>query len=616
MPRYSKEFIAEIKNKLNVSDVVNKFVKLTRRGNEFVGLSPFKSEKTPSFTVNDSKEFYHCFSTSEHGDMFSFMMKHKGYTYPESIEYLASLAGLDPSTGIISSNYNDNFVDNTNLKKIFNDANNFFQNNLINSDLTNKYLIKREISKKIINIFSLGFAPSKSDLLYQFLLSKKFELKDMLESGLIKKSTKNNNEYYDFFRNRLVFPIRDNRSNIIAFGGRALDNSNIKYINSSENKLFKKGYNLYNLDLAIEKNHKIDDLIIVEGYMDVISLYQNGFETTVAPLGTALTNPQIEKAWRYCKSPIICFDGDVAGNKAAYRSAINALQVIKPEHSIRICSLDDNLDPDDYIKVKGKASFGKLINGAKGLSDFIWENEYKKIKSLSPEDLAGFETRIKLLINEIKDETVKNYYKKNYLQKLQDLRSVKNYQNNNYQNNNYRNNNYQKSWKKSNFVKISSEILTSERGAIKEDSSHIREKVILLCVIENPNLISDFFEEIGILTFNKSNFSRLCSFIVEYASNDNKELEKTALKSYLSNSEFSNIVSEIYNEELLRTYRSLLDSDYNDLKLTFIELLNRQSKIASDTQLEDAEALLAENMDDDSFEKFMKLKKDSLIKEN
>ena len=472
-------------------------------------------------------------------------------------------------------------------------------------------MIKREISKNIIDVFSLGYASSKSDSLYQFLLSKKFELKDMLESGLIKKSTKNNNEYYDFFRSRLVFPIRDSRSNIIAFGGRALDKSNIKYINSSENKLFKKGYNLYNLDLAIEKNHKIDDLIIVEGYMDVISLYQNGFETTVAPLGTALTNPQIEKAWRYCKSPIICFDGDVAGNKAAYRSAINVLQVIKPEHSIRICSLNDNLDPDDYIKEKGKASFGKLINNAKGLSDFIWENEYSKIKSLSPEDLAGFENRIKSLINEIKDETVKNYYKKDYLQKLQDLRAVKNYQNNNYQNNNY-----QKPWKKSNFVKISSEILRSERGSINEDSSHIREKVILLCIIENPNLISDFFEEIGILTFNKSDFSRLCSFIVEYASNDNKELEKTALKSYLSSSEFSNIVSEIYKEELLRTYKSLLDSDYNDLKLTFIELLNRQSKIASDTQLEDAEALLAENMDDDSFEKFLKLKKDSFIKEN
>ena len=606
MPRYSKEFIAEIKNKLNVSDVVNKFVKLTRRGNEFVGLSPFKSEKTPSFTVNDDKEFYHCFSTSEHGDMFSFMMKHKGYTYPESIEYLAKLAGLNPSSGIVSSNYNDNFIDNTNLKQIFIEADKFFRNNLIKSDQTNKYLDKREISKKIIGTFNLGHASSKSDSLYKFFLSKRFELKDMLESGLIKKSNKNDNEYYDFFRNRLIFPIKDNRSNIIAFGGRALDNSNIKYINSSENKLFKKGYNLYNLDLAIEKDHRIEDLIIVEGYMDVISLYQNGFENTVAPLGTALTNPQIEKAWRYCKSPIICFDGDVAGSKAAYRSAVNVLQILKPEHSIRICTLSDNLDPDDYIKAKGKVRFKRLISEAKVLSEFIWDKEYSQIKSLNPEDLAGFENRIKLLINEIKDETVKNYYKKNYLQKLQDLKSIKSYQNNN----------YQKSWKKSNFVKISSEILKSERGGINEDSSHIREKVILLCVIENPNLISDFFEELGILPFNKTDFSRLCSFMVEYASNDNKELEKTAFKSYLSKSEFSNIIGEVYKEELLNTYKTLLDSNYEDLKATFVELLNLQNKIASDTQLEDAEALLAENMDDDNFEKFLKLKKDSLIKEN
>ena len=611
MPRYSKEFIAEIKNKLNVSDVVNKFVKLTRRGNEFVGLSPFKSEKTPSFTVNDDKEFYHCFSTSEHGDMFSFMMKHKGYTYPESIEYLAKLAGLNPSLGIVSSNYNDNFIENTNLKQILIEADKFFRNNLTKSDQTNKYLDKREISKKIIGTFNLGHASSKSDSLYKFFLSKRFELKDMLESGLIKKSNKNDNEYYDFFRNRLIFPIKDNRSNIIAFGGRALDNSNIKYINSSENKLFKKGYNLYNLDLAIEKDHRIKDLIIVEGYMDVISLYQNGFETTVAPLGTALTNPQIEKAWRYCKSPIICFDGDVAGSKAAYRSAVNVLQILKPEHSIRICTLSDNLDPDDYIKAKGKVRFKKLVSEAKVLSEFIWDKEYSQIKSYNPEDLAGFENRIKLLINEIKNETVKNYYKKNYLQKLQDLKSIKNYQNNNYQNNNY-----QKKWKKTNSVKISSEILKSERGGTNEDSSHIREKVILLCVIENPNLISDFFEELGILPFNKSDFSRLCSFMVEYASNDNKELDKTAFKSYLSNSEFSNIIGEVYKEELLNTYKTLLDSNYEDLKATFVELLNLQNKIASDSQLEDAEALLAENMDDDNFEKFLKLKKDSLIKEN
>ena len=606
MPRYSKEFISEIKHKLKVSDVVNKFVKLSRRGNEFIGLSPFKSEKTPSFTVNDDKEFYHCFSTSEHGDMFSFMMKHKGYTYPESIEYLARLAGLDPSSGIVSSTFNDKYTDDSNLKNIFNEAKIYFQKNLSNSEYVNKYLIKRELSDKTVHTFNLGYATSKPDSLYQLLIAKKFRIKDVLESGLIKRSNKNQNEYYDFFRNRLVFPIKDHRSNIIAFGGRALDNSNIKYINSSENKLFKKGYNLYNLDLAIEKDRRIENLIIVEGYMDVISLYQNGFETTVAPLGTALTNPQIEKSWRYCKNPIICFDGDEAGNKAAYRAAINVLQILKPEYSIRICALGDNLDPDDFIKSKGKGSFSKTIEKSKNLSDFIWDIEYSKIKSLKPEDMAGFENRIKSLIHEIKDETIRNYYKKNYLQKLQDLRSIKN----------YREAGNQKTWKKSSFVKISDEILQSERGIKTEDASNIREKVILLCVIENPRLINDYFEELGQLTFNKSNFSRLCSLIIEYVSNHNKELEKETLKSYLSNTEFSKIIDDIYKKDLLRTYRSLLDSDYNNLKLAFLELLELQNKFTTDTQLENAEITLAENMDDANFEKFLKLKKDSLLKDS
>ena len=171
-------------------------------------------------------------------------------------------------------------------------------------------------------------------------------------------------------------------------------------------------------------------------------------------------------------------------------------------------------------------------------------------------------------------------------------------------------------WKKSNLVRISEEILQSERGVNSNDTSNTREKVILLCVIENPRLLNDFFEELGQLNFNKTDFLRLCSFIVEYASNDDKELEKEALKSYLNNSEFSNIVGEIYKDELLRTYRTLIESDYETLKFTFLELLNLQNKFTANTQLEDAEALLAENMDDASFEKFLKLKKDSLTKES
>ena len=210
------------------------------------------------------------------------------------------------------------------------------------------------------------------------------------------------------------------------------------------------------------------------------------------------------------------------------------------------------------------------------------------------------------MINEIKDETVRNYYKKNYLQKLQELRSVKNYSEPG----------KQKLWKKSNFVRISDEILKSDRGIKSEDASNIREKVILLCVIENPRLINDYFEELGQLGFNKSDFSRLCSFIIEYVPNHNKELEKETLKSYLSTTEFSNIIDEIYKKDLLRTYRSLLDSDYNNLKLTFLELLDLQNKFSVDSQLADAEMILAENMDEANFEKFVKLKKDSLLKDN
>ena len=219
--------------------------------------------------------------------------------------------------------------------------------------------------------------------------------------------------------------------------------------------------------------------------------------------------------------------------------------------------------------------------------------------------MEGFENRIKYLINEIKDETVKNYYKKNFCQKLQDSKSVKNYGVNN-----------PNTWKKNNLVRISQEILQSERGVNSNDTSNTRENVMSLLAIQNPRLWNDVFKYLDQLNFNKTQLCRLCSFLVEYASKNDKELEKEALKSYLNYTEFSNIVGEIYKDELLRTYRTLLDSDYETLKFTFLELLNLQNKYTANTQLEDAEALLAENMDEASLEKCVKLKKDRLTKES
>ena len=390
MPRYSKEFIGEIKNRLRVSEVVGKFVKLTQRGNEFVGLSPFKNEKTPSFTVNDEKEFYHCFSSAEHGDIFSFLMKHKNMSYPESIEYLAKQAGMDPDKGIIKDlNYVEK--DFSSLRRIMKEANSFFKAQLESSLEAQKYIKKRSIDSDIIKKFELGYSGTGSKNFYNYLMDKGLNIEDAVSVGLVKKSNKNENEFYDFFRNRFMFPIKDYRSNIIAFGGRALDNSNIKYINSSDSPIFKKSLQLFNLDLAIEENRKIKDLIIVEGYMDAIALYQNNFKTVVAPLGTALTSNQLQRAWKVCESPIIMFDGDEAGQKASQRVSLLALNHLLPDLSLRFCILPRNCDPDDFLTNNTTHDLRDLIENSFSLSDFIWRNEISKEDISTPEKKAGFE---------------------------------------------------------------------------------------------------------------------------------------------------------------------------------------------------------------------------------
>ena len=267
MPRYSKDFIAEIKSRLKVSDVIGKFVRLTQRGNEYVGLSPFKNEKTPSFTVNDEKEFYHCFSSAEHGNIFTFLMKHKNMTYPDSIEYLAKQAGLDPRTGIVKGDRDEDFQVYDDLRKMLNEAKEYYKRSLKESTLAKEYIDKRGIHKKVIEKFQIGFADNKNGLL-KYINENNLNLENALKLGLIKKSTKDENKFYDFFRNRLIFPIMDYKSNVIAFGGRTLNKENVnsdykeaKYINSSESAVFKKSFNLFNIDLSLEENRLPKDLL-------------------------------------------------------------------------------------------------------------------------------------------------------------------------------------------------------------------------------------------------------------------------------------------------------------------------------------------------------------------
>ena len=601
MARYSKDFISEIKGRLKVSDVVRRSVKLTQRGAEFVGLSPFKNEKTPSFTVNDQKEFYHCFSTSEHGDIFSFIMKTKGLNYPEAIEMLAIQAGLDPEKGKIKdNNYNEQI--NLNLFKLIEEAKNFYIENLKTSNIPKLYLDKRDVNKEIISKFEIGYANNQNNDLFNFLKSKGYEVADILKLGLIKKSKYKENEYYDFFRNRLIFPIKDYRSRVIAFGGRELDNSEIKYINSSDSIIFKKSFNLYNISLAIEEKRNLDELYLVEGYMDAVSLYQNGFKTVVAPLGTAVTKFQLEAMWRYCKCPTIIFDGDEAGQKAALRAARLSLPLLKPEYSLKICILPNNIDPDDYLKQNSDGDFKRLLNKSQSLSDFIWNSEYNNSDISTPEQKAGFEKKIISITNEITDKTIADYYKKYFNDKIFQLKRSDNV------------NIISKKYK--NFSKPSSEALKSERANLNQPESIIREKIMLWMMIENRHLVDKYIEEIGNIQFNDKNLAKICSKILDFCSLDNKNLENKDLKTYLEASDFSKLIRGIYNPSLLETYKFLINKQQIEQEKSFEELLKIHSVSLSNETLDQAVLDLEKNMDQESFENFVKAKMESLNKDN
>ena len=600
MPRYSKEFIGEIKSRLRVSDVVGKFVKLTQRGNEFVGLSPFKNEKTPSFTVNNEKEFYHCFSSAEHGDIFSFLMKHKNMSYPESIEYLAKQAGMDPERGIIRD---PNFVekDFSALRNIMNEANNYFKHQLKHSTKAQRYLEKRTLDESLVKKFELGYSGSGSKNLYTHLKSKGMSIDDAESAGLIKRSNNEKEEFYDFFRNRLMFPIKDYKSNIIAFGGRALDNSKIKYINSSDSPIFKKSFQLYNLNLAIEEDRKPKNLIIVEGYMDVIALYQNNFKTSVAPLGTALTSYQLERAWKICKSPIIMFDGDEAGQKAAQRAALLALSMLLPDHSLRFCLLPKDYDPDDYLQNNNPSDLRNIIENSLSLSEFVWTSKMEKEDISTPEKKAGFEKRINALSKNIDNKTVREYYIKFFNDKLMNLK----YESINTGKFDYR-------LKKN---KISSEVLKSDRVKKQSHDSGVREKIILICLIENPFLILKYTEELGKISFKDPHLSTTVKEILEFStSNIDKELENFDLKSYLLQRGLNREIQYIFRSELLNTYSSIIRNNREEVERGFMGLLELQRDLIDESDLNLALSDLEQKMDEKSFENFMRIKKESIYK--
>ncbi len=417
---FPPQFLDEIRTRLSVSTVVGRKVKLIRRGREFVGLSPFTNEKSPSFTINDDKGFYHCFSSGEHGDIFTFIMKTMNLSFPEAVERLADEAGLEmPRQSAEDVQAADHAARG---REAVEAACVVYEQALYAPEGKRalEYLKGRGLSDETIRRFRLGYGPSGNVIKTKFLARGVKE--DVLIETRLLSPGKDGRESFDFFRDRVMFPIFDLRGRPIAFGGRVMSpEDQPKYLNSPDTPLFHKGQLLYGMALARESAAQKGEIIVAEGYMDVIALAQAGFTYAVAPLGTAMTENQLELLWRMASEPTLCFDGDKAGRGAALRAAERALPLLKPGISLRFAIMPQGKDPDDICRREGPEAMAQVLAEAQPLSDVVWKQLLSERQTDTPERRAGLEKAVMAKASVIADETVQAQYRRLFKDRLFDL---------------------------------------------------------------------------------------------------------------------------------------------------------------------------------------------------
>ncbi len=569
--RFPPSLLDEIRARLPVSQVVGRRVKLKRQGREFIGLSPFKHEKTPSFTVNDQKGFYHCFATGEHGDIFTFLMKAEGLSFPEAIERLADEAGVQlPKTTPQAEAREEESV---RLHKVMEAAAAFFQQALHTSAgrEAREYLDRRGLSADDIANFRLGYAPSGRHALKEHLAAEGFQQDDMIASGLL-IAGEDIPVSYDRFRHRLIFPITNMRGGVIAFGGRALGaDQQPKYLNSPETPLFHKGATLYNAATARKAAHDRGSVIVAEGYMDVIALARAGFPNAVAPLGTALTADQLALLWRMASEPLLAFDGDTAGRKAAFRAVDTALPLLTPGKSLTFAFLPEGLDPDDLLRNQGREAVAAALAQTQPLVEVLWAREYDAGALTTPERRAEFDKRLNTLAASITDETVRHYYSRELRRRLREQFSGgKQWQGG--QTSKPRYGQQGGGWprpqgfaqqptggrrgiaggftgsKRAGFTPplMSASTSLAESALLRGAAPSLprREVLILQTLINHPWLLDDFAEEVAQLHFEANSLHCLRDFILNVHSEQNP-LDKEALNKQLNKLGQGNILAQV-----------------------------------------------------------------------
>ena len=423
----SPQWLDELRARTTLSTLIGKTVKIQKAGREYKACCPFHNEKTPSFTINDEKGFYHCFGCGAHGDVIRWMTDHRGLPFMEAVKELAATAGMDiPAPDPRAAKRAEQAAT---LHDIMAATQDWFvaQFQGIEGAQAREYLKRRGISEATIQSFGFGYSPDARGRLKEAL--KSHGEPRLIESGLLidpdgaepEGGKEKRRDTYDRFRGRLMIPIRDARGRVIAFGGRILGAGEPKYLNSPDTPLFDKGRTLYNLDRASPASRQTGRVIVVEGYMDVIALSQAGFKESVAPLGTALTEHQIERLWKMVEVPILCFDGDAAGQKAAIRAAMRALPLLRPGHSLAFATLPAGQDPDDLVRAQGPAAFEAVLNGTEPLVERLWKHEVTSGPLDTPEQRAGLKQRLRDIAAQITHEDVRALYAQAFRERLDTL---------------------------------------------------------------------------------------------------------------------------------------------------------------------------------------------------
>ncbi len=597
----SPQFLDELKHRFTLSDVVGRSVKLVRRGRESTGLCPFHNEKTPSFTVNDQKGFYHCFGCGEHGSVLDFVMKTQGMTFPEAVETLAGEVGMEvpkPSREEIEKQ-----KERASLAEVMDAVASWYQTQLraqVGKGALD-YIRGRGLTDETLARFGLGYAPNSRTALKDAMTARDIGEDQLIETGMLIKP-EDGGASYDRFRDRLMFPITDRQGRVIAFGGRALNkDAKAKYLNSPETGLFHKGATLYNWANARAASYDAGQVLVVEGYMDVIALAQFGIDYAVAPLGTALTEEQIAHLWQMADEPILSFDGDNAGQRAAGRAVERSLPMLRPGKSLRFMMMPEGDDPDSLVQREGKGAIDALIDKADPLVSVLWNNLTAGVAADTPERRAGLEKKIFGRLSEIQDENVRNLYQREFRDRLFQQ---------------FRGNRTSGRQKAGSFSRGGKKRLAPATGLLSKTRlgrsiggsgvTDTIQQLIILTLVNHPEILVRYEEEVAGLDLSVPGLDGLRNALIEKAAFGDT-LDRETVHTHLEGTDHQKTVGKISADGSLKSdWFAWPEAALSDALTGFEHLLSRYQHItAAKAAYEQAEADYAADMTDDNHARFV-----------